>query len=52
MPKIDLLDDYYDNVYKRGKPHFIQNPEKIDIPIWQLAQYSYINQFIDIKLKQ
>ena len=22
--------------------------KKIDIPIWQLAQYSYINQFIDI----
>ena len=30
---------------EKGKPHFIQNPEKIDIPIWQLAQY-YIYQSI------
>ena len=49
MPKFEILDEYYDNIYRKpGKPHFIENPKNIDIPNWQIAQFSYINQFINL----
>ena len=48
MPKSQLLNDFYSNVYrKKNRPHYIDYPERIQFREWQNAQYAYMNQFLD-----
>lgn len=49
VPDESTLNRYYSEVYRQpGKPHYIANPELIEVPNWQKAQVSCISQFLNV----